>query len=245
MTSRDAWLKVFPLDEAARAVGFLRHAWNELAASNLSGFHAGAKEPDLTFVLAERLKDTAQTSARLTGRWGQESLGGIVDKRTGRIARRWRTDIEYFSNRCEPRLSLIFEFKKLDELERTRTLYYSEGMSRFVTGDYGKGEPVALMVGIFTADATACERSIREGLTQAVTVAELKMVRSKGGGLLCIPSRLFAPHAAFDTEHQRTAKKAAPHGTICISHLFLAFPLNTRKRQRGRLTRKRPEGNRE
>jgi len=235
VTSRDAWLKVFPTNEAARAVGFLRQAWHELATLNLSDFHAGTKEPDLTFVLAERLKDTAQTRGRLTGRWGQESLGGIVDKKTGRITRRWRTDIEYFSNRCTSRLSLTFEFKKLDEFARSRQQYYSEGMSRFITGEYGKGEPVALMVGVLTADAAACERSVREGLALSETITELKMTRFGHGEVLCVPSRLFAPHAAFDTEHRRNVSKAPPHGTICISHLFLGFPDGgPRRRKKGR-----------
>lgn len=226
MSAGTDWLNAFPKEEAATAVRLLCELWNELAATRAEGFTASVSEPDLTFVLCEQLKDVAKPRARLRGRWGQESQGGVIDRKTLRITHRFRTDIEYFTDRYEPALRLVFEFKKLDNTKTTRDKYCGEsGMWRFVTGNYSIGDPVALMAGILMDEEAPTIDGLQQALQLPAVREPLAMVEAKKGNYFHEPSSLFPHHARFDTSHARDSKKAPVHQSIRIAHVFLGFPI--------------------
>jgi hypothetical protein len=241
VSARIDWLKAFPQDEANIAVRFLCQLWNELAISRAEGFTAAVSEPDLTFVLTEKLKDMARHRAKLRGRWGQESQGGEVDPTTLRIRKRYRTDIEYFTDRYDPALRLIFEFKKLSDNETTRGKYYGDsGMMRFVVGNYSIGDPVALMVGILMDEDAPTVTGLRRALHLPAVRGPLAMVKTQRDEYFREPSSLFPESARFDTDHVRDANKAPAHQTIRIAHVFVGFPdppPAPRRRRRKALTR--------
>lgn len=225
MNARTDWLNVFPKEEAATAVQLLCELWNELAATRAEGFIATVSEPDLTFVLCEQLKDMAKPRAKLRGRWGQESQGGLIDHRTLRITARFRTDVEYFTDRYDPALRLVFEFKKLSDNETTRSKYYGDsGMRRFVVGNYSIGDPVALMVGILMQEDKPVVTGLRSALELPEVREPLAMIKTDRDSYLHDPSTLFPHHARFDTDHTREPGKAPAHQTIRIAHVFLGFP---------------------
>lgn len=225
MSAGTDWLDAFPKEEATTAVRLLCELWKELAATRAEGFTAWVSEPDLTFVLCEQLKDAAKPRARLRGRWGQESQSGVIDRRTLRITHRFRTDIEYFTDRYDPALRLVFEFKKLNNTQTTRGKYCGDsGMSRFVTGNYSIGDPVALMVGILMHEKTPTIAGLQQTLQLPAIREPLAMVEAKKGEYFHEPSSLFPHHAHFDTDHARDPKKASAHQTIRIAHVFLGFP---------------------
>lgn len=225
MNARTDWLNVFPKEEAVTAVRLLCEIWHELAATRAEGFRASVSEPDLTFVLAEHLKDVAKPRAKLRGRWGQESQGGQIDRKTFRISGRYRTDIEYFTDRYDPALRLVFEFKKLSDTETTRSKYYGDsGMLRFVTGNYSIGDPVALMVGILMDEEAPTIAGLRRSLQLPAVRRPLAMVTTEKSSYFHDPSSLFPLNARFDTDHVRDQDKAPTHQTIRIAHLFLGFP---------------------
>lgn len=225
MSARMDWLDAFPKEEAGTAVQLLCELWNELAATRAEGFTAAVSEPDLTFVLCEQLKDVAKPRAKLRGRWGQECQGGVVDPKTLRIGRRFRTDIEYFTDRYDPALRLIFEFKKLSDTETTRGKYCGEsGMWRFVTGDYSIGDPVALMVGILMDEDEPTVTGLRRAFDLPKVREPLAMIKIDQDSYFHDPSSLFPRHARFDTDHMRDQAKSPAHNSIRIAHVFLGFP---------------------
>ncbi|MEH2565648.1 Fis family transcriptional regulator [Bradyrhizobium sp. AZCC 2289] len=230
MTKAGDWLSVFPQEDARVAVDALRKVWAELTTLSPETFHADAKEPRLTELLCEHIRSVFKTRTRLTGQWSYERrIGKIKQRKSGgvEIADRRRTDIEYFSDRYDPALELVFEFKKINGKAARRNTYVgSDGMLRFVTGSYSIKQPLAVMVGIVTDKETACVQPLIDLLKTSESMAALQMKPAPSESLK-IPSFVLPKIAQFDTEHQRAAELAAEHGTITIAHLFLGFPVAT------------------
>ena len=164
------------------------------------------------------------TRRRYRGTWENCRLATIERSPTGglKVVKRRRTDIQYFSDRQQPALRLVFEFKKIDHTKARRDAYAgAEGMERFVTGDYSVGQPVALMAGMLLKPTPDCVPALRTYLSSAAGQAALGMVANPAGQLVRSPPSFR--EAEFDTEHKRPAGKAPAHGSIVISHLFLSF----------------------
>jgi hypothetical protein len=227
MTDRLSWRRAFREGQAPDVVRALCNGWADLAGSISSDtFHAGEHEHTLTEMLCEYLRDI-QYKTKLTGKWSYETrLGKLerVSQRGLRVKQRKRTDIQFYSDRSDPPLDLIFEFKKLGSRGAYRKTYCGvDGMLRFITGIYAEGQPAALMVGILMEHRDDCVAPLTRWLDGAEAKAALYM--ETVGGRQCItPSDLLAGLAVFDTEHLRPSASAAEHGTIVISHLFLGFP---------------------
>ena len=138
------------------------------------------------------------------------------------VVKRRRTDIQYFSDRLQPALRLVFEFKKIDHTKTRRVAYTgAEGMERFVMGDYSVGEPVALMAGMLLKPTSECVPALTTYLSSAAAQAALGMVANPAGQFVRSPASFS--DAEFDTEHKRPTGKAPAHGSIVICHLFLNF----------------------
>lgn len=203
MGKRDAWLEVFPIQQASKAVDALTDGWQEMASRPKSSFNHETHEPDLTLVLTAYLRDVLYHKKKLLGYWTAEDNHGNIDFSTGKIFKRTRTDIGYHWHDDQENYSVVFEFKKLDRHERSRKHYYGEsGMQRFVTGSYSKKHPLAFMTGILVDDWNACVPPLRASLQQP-DIAGLLQMCSIHNQLLQTPSVLFPTKAAFDTEHLR------------------------------------------
>jgi hypothetical protein len=105
-------------------------------------------------------------------------------------------------------------------------------MLRFVTGNYSLREPVAVMAGILIGGESQCVPPLMKALQQPDVCGALSMRCTAHGDWLCIPSVIFPAVAVFDTEHTRSPEKAPAHGTIGISHMFLAFGYAAPKAQK-------------
>ncbi|WP_176115549.1 hypothetical protein [Burkholderia cepacia] len=218
------WQRAFGKSDAKKVVQVLCEAWRELVRDSAQTFHGKEKEHTLTELLGEYIR-TAKTGAGLTGNWTYEDrLGSIVRLPTGgfEVVKRRRTDIQYFSDRLQPALRLVFEFKKIDHTKTRRNAYTgADGMERFVTGDYSVGQPVALMAGMLLKPTSDCVPALRTYLSSAAAQAALGMVANPAGQFVRSPGSFS--DAEFDTEHKRPAGKAPAHGSIVICHLFLSF----------------------
>jgi hypothetical protein len=221
---RTGWQAAFLAGHAPSAVEALQRGWQDLLARGTS-LSPTMKEPALTELLCLYLQSQSERD-KLTGLWGYENLQGDVTfgpKGEAKVTKRKRTDIRYFSNLESPALNLIFEFKKLSHGKSTRDKYAGEeGMLRFVTGEYSKRQPLALMVGILTMHPDDCIPPLTRFLNSA-DAKSLLLMETVAGKQTRAPSSFFA-HAHFDTEHVRPADRAPAHGTIVISHLFVDFP---------------------
>ncbi len=220
--TRKAWLKTFPKPQANKAVHALQLAWSELASNYKTDFNRETREPRLTLVLATYLRDVISIRLKLLGHWGAEDVKAKVDFSSGKIIEQIRTDIEYLWNDHTQNLCIVFEFKKLDQKNRSHKHYYGEnGLLRFVTGDYSLKQPLAFMAAVVLDDRHSCVTALRQALQHAST--SLCAICQNKGDFLHTPSNLFPGIADFDTEHARDPAKAPPHGTIHVSHMFLEF----------------------
>jgi hypothetical protein len=237
MSDRTSWQRAFKAGDAPTVVRALHAAWDELVASSPETFNPDEKEPRLTELLGQHLHDT-KAIHKLTGQWTYERRQGQIWRKTAnglRVVKRKRTDIQYFSNREEPVLDLVFEFKKLGHQKSHREHYVGEeGMLRFVTGEYSLRQPLAAMVGILVTHADDSLPPLTQWLNGPDAKALLYM-ETVDGQQTRSPSSFFPAESLFDTEHLRSREKAPVHGTIVISHIFLGFPgLPHAPEQRGR-----------
>lgn len=227
LTSRDKWLEAFPVNEAQRAAKFVLETWNELSTKAPKTFNLCQRENHITERFGMHMPKVSLAKARLLGWWSYEESAGetvIVDgelKVKGRI----RKDLVYKSNKEAVRVELIFEFKKLEATSKSCKIYCGEnGMRRFVDGEYAKGLPLALMVGMLIGDQTACLQELRRSLLSTASKLDLSMVEDASGALLRAPSTIFPGVAHFDTEHNRPSTSAPSHGTLLLSHMFVPLP---------------------
>lgn len=225
--SRDQWLDAFPIDEAQRAAKFVHDTWSELAAKAPKTFNARQRENHITERFGMHLPKVSLSRARLLGWWSYEEPAGeseIIEEEL-RARGRIRKDLVYKTNIGVVRVELIFEFKKLEAKPTSCKVYRGrDGMRRFVDGEYAKGLPLALMVGMVIGDEVACVQTLRRSLLSPAAKADLRMVSNGSGALLREPSVVFPEVAHFDTEHNRPAAIAPPHGTMLLSHMFVRLP---------------------
>lgn len=223
MTEMDTWSTAFPIRPASKAVEALCESWRVLSAVRRPHFHPGIREPRLTRALKTHIEHVTSRDYGLLGMWATEAVQNEVDFHTGELLEERRTDIVYGWNNDEMSMQLVFEFKKLSRSTRSRNQYLGEdGLGRFVTGIYGRGQPVAVMVGILTDSEDRIVPPLRCALAKAEIITSLRLKPASYGHFFFQPSQLF-PEADFDTEHKRNADLAPSHGTIRVAHIFLAF----------------------
>lgn len=231
MTSVDDWRAAFPIQPATEAVEALRQAWSELAARPLRDINPKTKEDALTKRLKIYIENYVAPQRGLLGMWAAEDIIGAVDPATGEMIEERRTDIAYGWNDQDQDMKLVFEFKRLGRQKRHRDHYLQDqGLGRFVTGIYSRRQSVAAMVGVLLDPEDEVVPPIRQALGDAALATALRLRKTAAGDPFTRPSTLFTT-ADFDTEHERDAAFAPPHGTINVSHFFLAFgyPVSTRK----------------
>ena len=231
MTSTADWRAAFPIQPATEAVEALRQAWAELAARPLRDFNPKTKEDALTKQLKIYIENYVAPQRGLLGMWAAEDIIGALDPTTGEMIEERRTDIAYGWNDQNQDIKLVFEFKRLGRQKRHRDHYLQDrGLSRFVTGIYSPKQSVAAMVGVLLDPEDEVVPPIRHALGDAALATALRLRKTAAGDPFRRPSTLFAG-ADFDTEHERDPAFAPPHGTINVSHFFLAFgyPVSTLK----------------
>lgn len=231
MTSAPDWLAAFPLQPATQAVDALREGWTQLAERPRADFNPKTNEAALTKRLKVYVENYTARQHGLLGMWSAEDVIGEIDLATGAMIQERRTDIVYGWNDTEQGMRLVFEFKRMGRQKKHRDHYLRhQGLGRFVTGIYSRRQAVAAMVGVLLDPEADVVPPIRKALEDEALSAELRLKPTPAGLPIARPSTLF-PSADFDTEHERDAALAPTHGTIRVSHFFLAFgyPTNTLK----------------
>lgn len=222
MDSTSEWRIAFPLQSAVAASEALLQAWHDLASWPSQDFNPKSKEPNLTKRLKIYVEDHVGPRRGLLGMWAAENFIGRSDRSTGKLEVR-RTDIEFGWNDNTRQFKLVFEFKRLRQGKRYRDQYLGEqGLARFVTGIYGKGQAIAAMVGVLLAPEADIVPPIKAALADPNRAKALRLRKSASGQPYTEPSTLF-PKAVFDTEHYRSQALAPSHGYISVAHFFVKF----------------------
>ena len=216
------WRSAFPLQSAVAAGEALLQAWHDLASPPRPWFNARTTEPALTKRLKVYVQNYVSRERGLLGMWAAEDIIGELNPTTGELKER-RTDIVYGWNDDVRKFELVFEFKRLGKHKRHRDQYLGEqGLARFVTGTYSRGQAIAAMVGILIAPEADVVPPIQAALAEKSIAAALRLRESAPGRPYTEPSTLF-PKAKFDTEHDRDQALAPSHGYIRVAHLFVSF----------------------
>jgi hypothetical protein len=231
VTAATDWFAAFPVQPATEAVEALRQGWTELAAVERLDFNPRTKEDALTKRLKIYVENYTARERGLLGMWAAEDIIGEIDPITGVLSEERRTDIVYGWNDDVQTMKLVFEFKRLGRQKKHRDHYLKDqGLGRFVTGIYSRKQAVAAMVGVLLDPEVEVVPPIRNALGDTSLATSLRLRLTAGGEPFAKPSTLFTA-ADFDTEHDRDPALAPTHGTIRVSHFFLAFgyPTTTRK----------------
>ena len=222
MSVRDAWREAFPAVAARVVLAYVVDCWRQVSRQQSPHFAWALNEPAITKRFRKHLA-VGSDNAGLTGHWSAEAVdmdlqSDLSPKDTH------RTDIMYFSDRVQPRLSLTFEFKKLKDNSDSRKKYYGNaGMCRFVEAIYAKDDPFGIMVAIIEDDSQrACVKHLKSALRSDDARALLKYVPDPATGLhVREPSCEMPKLAEFDTQHHRDS---GPFDTFMFCHLVLGFP---------------------
>ena len=223
MDAGPEWLRAFPLQTAVAATEAFLQAWQECASQHHRYFNPNTNEPDLTNHLKFHLRDDVGPKRGVVGHWTAEDVIGRLDPSTGKLLeKKRRTDIAFAWNDTRA-FELVFEFKRLRKGKRSRDQYLGEqGLARFVTGIYGKGQAIAAMVGVLLTPENDIVPPIQDALAESSWATALRLRRAADGRPYTEPSTLF-PKAVFDTEHDREPELAPPHGYIRVAHFFVNF----------------------
>ena len=119
---------------------------------------------------------------------------------------------------------LVFEFKKLAR-SSIRTYEGKSGMRRFIDGNYGNHEPLAVMIAMLKPDEQNIINKLYLSLSKPSVKSELCMVHDLDNKYVRKPSAAFPnlKEAIFDTEHRRPPEKAPPGGTTTLAHIAIEF----------------------
>lgn len=217
------WLGAFPLQKAIAATEALMQGWHDRASQCRQDFGPKTKEPDLTVPLKIYVEDHVAPKRGLLGMWAAETITGRSNSSTGKTIQKRRTDIVFGWNDDLRQFQLVFEFKRLRKGKRYIGQYLGEqGLARFVTGIYGKGQAIAAMVGVLLTPENDIVPPIQDALAESSWATALRLRRAADGRPYTEPSTLF-PKAVFDTEHDREPELAPPHGYIRVAHFFVKF----------------------
>ena len=227
MTTPVDWFAAFPIQPATEAVEALRQGWTELAAVERADFNPKTKEGALTKRLKIYVENYTARERGLLGMWAAEDIIGEIDPATGELIEERRTDIVYGWNNDVRAMKLVFEFKRLGRQKKHRDHYLKDqGLGRFVTGIYSRQQAVAAMVGVLLDPEAEVVPPIRKALENSALATTLRLRATAGGQPFAKPSTMLTT-ADFDTEHDRDPALAPTHGTIRVSHFFLAFGYST------------------
>ena len=221
MTTVDSWRAAFPISqaEAAKAVTALYESWRIMTQKRRRNFHPETKESHLTRVLKTYVERVTARDHGLLGFWAAEPVHNEIDFNTGELIDERRTDILYAWNDDQIQMQLVFEFKKLNRFTRSQDQYLGEnGLGRFVSGIYGQGQPIAVMVGILTDPRDQVVPKLIAKFSNSNIIEALRICYQPNGDVIEQPSQLFQ-EAEFDTKHERNTSQ----DTIRIGHLFLEF----------------------
>lgn len=221
--SSSDWQVAFPIRPATEAADAMCESWRILAARQRPGFHPKLREPLLTRALKTHVENVTARARGLLGMWAAENVINTIDDDTAELTEERRTDIVYGWNDENQSIQMVFEFKKMNAKTKARGEYLGpNGLGRFVTGIYSRGQPVASMVGILLDPFDAVVPPIHQALGQPATIASLNLCACDDGNIYQRPSLIFSV-ADFDTEHRRAADLAPQCGSIRVAHIFLSF----------------------
>ena len=157
----------------------------------------------------------------ISGYFIAEDEVGNLDVDTGKVSDAGRTDIAYVSDRIDPPLKIVFEFKKLKPQGKdVRREYCGSGVARFVQGVYSRDDDIAFMVGMVKkqADGPLILDALKRALQDSNMISLQRIILNSTEGAVTISDKSFN-ECDFETQHARDHLKDCPD--ILLGHFLL------------------------
>ncbi|MDE1892635.1 MAG: hypothetical protein KGI13_09105 [Betaproteobacteria bacterium] len=198
-------------------------SWVELQKHPPADMNFSEPEPRITKFFTVHLFKNAKANG-ITGIFIPEHPVADIVETKQELDKRGRTDITYYSDRIDPALQFVFEFKKLKPTpwgKASRLKYAEDGIIRFVDGIYGRGADLGFMVGLVDHECDA--KPVAEALKRRIQGDDLsrflRIIHNEQGDKITSPARTFKI-CTFETYHARDHVKDSPD--IVLGHLILS-----------------------
>lgn len=201
-------------------LAYIKTHWVQLQQHPPREMMFSENEPKITkyFRLSLRANKTLHG---ITGFFTAEDEVGKINTETQEVGDRGRTDITYNSDRIDPPLTIVFEFKKLKLVgENIRRNYCTNGMGRFVSGIYAEGDDVAFMIGLVQKESTGSQMllSLQQAIQKPAMVGKLRLIQYPKGSFITTSPKSFSI-SDFETQHARDHVANCPD--MLLGHFLL------------------------
>ncbi|WP_334108400.1 hypothetical protein [Methylobacillus sp.] len=191
-------------DNVHIVIEFIQSHWSDLLAHPVPDLDPKESEPKITKFFALSLRKNARTFG-ITGYFAIEDPVAVINDM--KLESKGRTDITYVSDRLEPPLNVVLEFKKLKSkpgANTSRLEYFKNGVLRFVNGIYGRDADIGFMVGLIASKADKPEilSGLQHGIQNPDMQKTLKMIKDGSGKTVVVPGAKFTT-CHFETAHGR------------------------------------------
>ena len=213
------WLEAIPPITLRDVLQYVIDTWDDLKAEWPDEHCFSHNEPTLSLSLGQALNEAARKKgAGISGGFGAEAFEPV--RINGKVKKNGRTDIKFvFGGTGAP--EMILECKKLDGSGAKRSLYFSEGVSRFVSGKYGSEYFQGVMLGFSKHEPSDEAVALKALISSPNSATSYRCIQFPNGEWALDPSELSPGLAYFDTKHDRTPVGASPFD---LAHVLLRSP---------------------
>jgi hypothetical protein len=201
-------------------LSFVQSHWRDVQKGPAPEMGPGDHEPKITKRFRLWL-NKSKSSHGISGYFTAEDEVGNLDVGTGEVSDAGRTDIAYVSDRIDPPLKIVFEFKKLKPLGKdVRREYCGGGVARFVQGVYSREDDIAFMVGMVKkqADGPQILVALKRAIQNPDMISLQRNILDAAGQAVTVTGRTFKD-CDFETQHARDHLKDCPD--ILLGHFLL------------------------
>lgn len=182
-------------------------------------------EPKITYFFGMSLRKNAMSNG-ITGLFTPEAPVADIHEIRQELESRGRTDISYFSDRTDPSIDFVLEFKKMKVRpggDTSRLAYCKSGVMRFVDAIYAHETDFGFMVGLVdTANNRPIVLNALKRAIQNPHMAQfLKAIQHPNGDFISTANLNFSL-SDFETRHGRDH---VPRQDVLLGHfLFVHEP---------------------
>lgn len=205
-----------------QVMAYVMAHWQELQANPPADMHFANAEPKITQYFGHSLRKNAMRNG-ITGLFSPEAVQADVDEAKKVLEARGRSDISYFSDRTDPPLDFVLEFKKMKLKpggNQSRLAYCKDGVVRFVEAIYARDSDFGFMVGL--VEKPEHVKPVADALVRAIQqpdmVRLLRMIKHPDGSAVTVQPLKFR-HSGFETRH---ARDHVPRPDVLLGHLVFA-----------------------
>lgn len=219
--NHDRWKQAFGRQETiGQVLQYVLDHWGQLQKNPPADMKFSNSEPKITYFFGISLRKNAMSHG-ITGQFSPEVPVADINIRQ-ELDSRGRTDISYFSDRSDPPLDFVLEFKKMKVKpggDASRLAYCKSGVLRFVNAIYARETDFGFMVGLVDTGSNrpVVLNALKRAIQNPDMVQLLRTIRHPNGDAISTIGLRF-DHCDFETRH---ARDHVPRQDVLVGHLLL------------------------